>query len=249
MISNNISDLITQQVEKRANTIAVYYNEQTISYQQLDMMIWNVASYIHSKGIKKGEVVAFMFSDALNKFVSMLAVARLGATVFSLPISTPKILCDENLQGVKASFILTDQSGLCDCGREVIYLERNHLTQKYKTLNESIRDSEPQVPFLILTGSGTTGKSKFIPVTHEQFISRIENYNDLFEISYNDRIASLISLDFATPKHQLMHALASGASIVLLDNGTLATVEKILKFKINVLYTVTVHLEFFKISS
>jgi len=239
----NISEIITKQAHLRSESTAIYFGEEVISYQQLDSMIWKVSNRLYENGVRSGDIVAHIFDNQLMLFVSMLSTARLGATVFSIFADAPLLLKNEILSKVNARFISTNIV-LFDINKiKKVEIESKFLFDKSKHINESIKDSNPQSPWLIISGSGTTGKSKFIPVTHSQFISRIAQYNELFDISSSDCISSLTNLDFATPKHQLLHALSHGAAIILLDKNVVDKIGTLLKFKISVLYSVVVHLE------
>lgn len=238
----NLTDLITKQSKSRPDSIAVYYDEGSISYKELEYLIWRVSNDLYENGVKRGDVISLLFDDELMLLISMLATARLGATVFSLPISTPMLLCDEMLKKVKAVFIVTNIK-ISKIGLKKITINRKLLYVDSGYFNKNIKDNNPTAPWLIISGSGTTGNSKLIPVTHAQFMSRIKVYDDIFEISEYDRITSLINLDFATPKHQLLHALFNGAAIVFFTKPFLNKIERIIEQKVTVVYSVIVHLE------
>lgn len=234
----NISDLISRQADLRPDAIAIYYGEDSLSYKQLDLLVWKIANYLNENGVRKGDVLAHMFDDELTLFISMFSTARLGATVFSVSASTPVMLRDEMLSKAKTKFIVTN----LNIDLKNIFLDRN-LLHKQIDIDTSIKDMIPIAPWLIITGSGSTGHSKLIPVNHKQCIARIRSYNELVSLSCNDRVSSLIHLDYATPKHQLLHALSKGASVVLFDKNELKNAALITQWKITVLYSVVVHLE------
>lgn len=239
----NLTDAIINQAKSRPNAIAVYNEEKSISYKELDSLIWKVSNTLYENEVKSGDIVSLLFDDEFLLLVSMLAVARIGATVFSLPISTPTLLRDEFLKKIKSTLVVSNIAKTPDLKSNKILINKELLSKKIDKINEDIKDNNPLAPWLIISGSGTTGNSKLISVTHAQMIERLKVYDDLFEISLDDKITSLINLDFATPKHQLLHALSNGATIVFL-NGTISIkIQKIIDLKIAVVYSVVTHLE------
>lgn len=234
----NISDLISRQAELRPDAIAIYYGEDSLSYKQLDLLVWKIANYLHENGVRKGNVLAHMFDDELTLFISMFSTARLGATVFSVSASTPVMLRDEMLSKAKTKFIVTN----LNIDLKNIFLDRN-LLYTQMDIDTSIKDTAPIAAWLIITGSGSTGNSKLIPVNHKQGLARMRSYDELVSLSGDDRVASLIHLDYGTPKHQLLHALSKGASVVLFDKPDVKDATLITRWKISVLYSVVIHLE------
>lgn len=73
----------------------------------------------------------------------------------------------------------------------------------------------PTTPWLLITGSGTTGEPKLIPVTHEQAAARSRIATEALQVTSADRVTSLSHFDFSTSKFRLHEAFSVGAAYAL----------------------------------
>ena len=147
----------------------------------------------------------------------MLATARIGATVFSLPGNSPHLLRTEMAARANAHIYVTDHMGKEIAGLPRLWMDIDSLARTDTTVDVSIRAAFPEAPFLIITGSGSTGRPKFLAVTHAQCLARISLTGEALSLSPADRHATLIHLDFASAKDRCLATLFSGGAVVLSD--------------------------------
>lgn len=78
--------------------------------------------------------------------------------------------------------------------------------------------SNPQRPAICLFTSGSTGAPKGVLVSWSDLLQRAQAECDLFGISAEDRLLSLLPFSFDVGLNQLMSALVSGAELVIQDS-------------------------------
>jgi acyl-coenzyme A synthetase/AMP-(fatty) acid ligase/D-alanine-D-alanine ligase-like ATP-grasp enzyme len=173
----------------------------------------------------------------------MLATARIGATVFSLPLNTPAVKRLQLLQQVRVRYLATDMAGLQYSGIPTVPLsvegERLHATAP----DPGLKDEDPTVPWIIVSGSGSTGRAKLLPITHHQQWARMQTGQGLFPYAASDVFASLIPLDFYTTKMRYLEALTKGTPFVLHDRNRRGVADLIDRFKVTALYGTVMHAE------
>lgn len=237
-LPRNFTDALGEQASRRPGAAALVLPGGEISFLQLERLVWQGATHLHFNGVRSGDVLAFVFEREAALIVAMLASARLGATLISIPPSQPEIVQEEMVKRAVARLLVSD------CGRQakllpglpLIDFDIASLSNSRGPIDPSIRDSHPAAPWLLIHGSGSTGRSKLIPVGHAQFAGRMATYNTALSISPSDRVASLFSLDFATPKQRCLEAILAGAAFVFTGNDPGKLVQHVREAGVSVLY-------------
>ena len=104
----NVTEIFTAQAKTIPDSIAIYMPKGSLTYSQLDTLIWRTATFLHHEGIRSGDVVAMTFENELSLIIAMFAAAKIGATVFSIPDNTPAQLYAEMIEKAKPKILLAD---------------------------------------------------------------------------------------------------------------------------------------------
>lgn len=209
----NITLDIIQAAKSQPNEIAIIYRDSKISYEKLDSIVWQGANFLFEQGIRSGDVIAvYAYSDWYN-LVLMLSICRIGATMLSLFPSSSELQIKEIMHDAKVKFIVGDQE--IPYKTNVSFIKFNDSMIQHKAVNEKILDLIPNAPWIIVSGSGTTGKSKLIPISHQAQRSRNQMSNEWLGLKKNDVVASMSHLSFHGPKNRLLETLWSGGSYYL----------------------------------
>ena len=238
----NLTDIISYQAEKQPDAIAVYTAQETISYQQLDFLVWKVATYLIRQGVSTGDTAVLIFRDELSSLVAILAVARIGATVFSILENTPKLLYEEMIEAVNAKVLITDYMGRKEKKLPVLFTNLNTIKKDDELVDLSVRCESPEAPWVVITGSGSTGKSKFLPVSHAEQIERMKISLKWLALTPEDRIASLVHIDYYASKMFYLEAFIAGASTIQF-NGNTDLICMCKKFKITIMHMTAMHIQ------
>ncbi len=206
---------------ERPDATAILFRDTPYSYRQLNAAIWQMAAYLHRAGIRAGTVVGHTFQHDLTYVVCMLAVCRLGATVVSLPGHDPEAYRAEITRRCGVRYVLSD-------GPKASFPEITTLHINPQDIRTDVDDCDiaglapiaPSAPCQLIVGSGSTGRKKLLPITHTQLLARMRIAWDMLDMTAQDRVACMTSLDFVMCSHRLFEALSIGACFVLLE-GTL----------------------------
>jgi len=207
MKQRNITFDIIKHAETTPDAPALLLPDREVSYFVLNNLTWKCAQYLYEHGVRAGHVVGLTFTEELGTVLVMLAVTRLGATVFSIPRSSTPIQRKNMAASAKIEFLATDHQGRYDTGFPFILVDWRDLIQADVRIDPRILSEIPEDPCLLITGSGTTGQPKLIPITHAQLHARSEFISSFYKISPADRIAPLSHFDFSTSKYRLHEAL------------------------------------------
>jgi len=83
---NNFYELITFQAKKRKNKVALFVNDEKITYGEILEATDKLAGFLSDKGVKKGDKVALFLRNSPEFIYTIFAASKLGAMV--VPINT-----------------------------------------------------------------------------------------------------------------------------------------------------------------
>ena len=235
---NNILDI---QVKKQSEKIAIYQQNKTVTYKQLAADVSKLAFFLDSLGFKKEDIVFHYFKDEYLLILAMLSSAKMGTILVSLPMEINSLKLKDLKEQTQASFLLSDISmGFDEIVESFVLKYEDFITlEKY----EKNYEVNPELPWQIVIGSGTTNKEKLFEVSHNLEIERIKISQNSINMKEDDIVLSLIKLNFNSTKIRFLATLYTGASYFIFDNQTSNLIEICMKYKISVLYASVFHVE------
>lgn len=204
--------MVVRQAIQRGDAPAIAVGSRTIGYRDLDRYVWRVATSLRHNGVNPGDVVALTFVRELNYLVTLLATARAGATVLSLPANLPAARRRELAGRARASRLVSDRVQVDGAGLPVLAIDFGRVPA---TIDASARDPSPSAPLLCVCGSGSTGVPKVFFISHAQFQARAVLTAASIGLRSDDRLISVHRLDFTSPKERFLAAISVGATIIL----------------------------------
>ncbi len=232
----NFTTILTKRAEKQPKVVAIVMPKEVISYKLLDDLVWKCAAYFHHFGVKENDVLIMQCNNELLHIVSILAAARIGATALPISRNITESFLAYLLKEVNVHYFLADNTLFPPSNLKSIRLDRSILDTM--AIDVSILIPDPKAPWLVVLGSGSTGKRKLLPISHAQQLNRMKQTQEIFSIETNDRLAVTASLDTQIANTMFSSALYSGASFAFMDNKD-KSLEKISNhYQVNILFTV-----------
>lgn len=156
--NSTIISKFKEQVGKNPNNIAISFEGEEITYNELDMQSNKVANALLKKKIKKADIVAILLPRSLEFFIDMLGILKVGGTYLPLDVEFPNSRINYILNDSKASLCITDEDGVTRIDEEVNILTHKEID---KTVSQELqKDINENDNCYIIYTSGTTRKSK-----------------------------------------------------------------------------------------
>ncbi len=181
--------------------------------------MWRIATVLSRAGVEPGHVVCATFVDDLLHMACVHAIARIGASLHGLRSGDSPLARRRAAQAVRGAVLITDREDSDSAGLPVVLLDLAALSAAGAPVDERVRVESPEAPWLIITGSGTTGRSKRIPLHHQVSARRIRTRAAGMPMRPGERVMSLSAMDFSVTKQRSIEALALGAPTVLITPG------------------------------
>lgn len=239
----NLADLLSDNARRSPLAPAVVLADATLTYAQLEALVWQAAGFLRGVGVGRGDVVAQAFADEADALVALLATARIGATVFSLPLSLPPLKRAASVARAGATHLVTDSPQFEVDGLHPIVLRRSEVSALPVPAQSDLRDDHPQAPWLLVTGSGSTGEEKLMPMTHRQLMARLEFNRRVYATTAPHRLFSMVGVEFAVGKNACLTMLCHGWTVVLDPRGRVDPIAVCRRFGVTALFATVMHLE------
>ncbi|MGB3183761.1 MAG: amino acid adenylation domain-containing protein [Cyclobacteriaceae bacterium] len=213
--------LFERQVNLYPDRIAVSFNDEKLSYFELNTRANRLAKYLLEKGIGRKSKVALLLDRGPEMVICILAAFKAGAAFIPIDINLPKdrihFICQES----EANIILTDKQGLvklpADC-QEIIAI--NELdTSRFDSHSPEIDRTINDLAYIIYT-SGSTGQPKGVMISHKSLANFLDSMKGLLHTNEKTVIPALTTYSFDISYLEIFLPLISGGRIALADQNT-----------------------------
>lgn len=239
----NVADLPAAIARERGADEAIIENGVAISYAQLDLLVWRVATRLRRAGVGEGETIGLSFASEAASLAATLAAARVGATVVALSLSEPPLLREQTARDARVGVVLGDRDQ-----SPIASLRYLRIDLAEALLDRSAHDpgagvASPAAPWMLALGSGSTGDRKLIPLTHQVLLARQRIVQATIPFLPRERVVFVSPVDFVITRQACLIVLACGGTIVFPHRGIDGLVQTCRKFEVRVVWAAVVHLE------
>ena len=214
----SIQQLFETQVERSPDAVAVVFQNEQLTFAQLNQRSNQLAHYLQSLGVTTETLIGVCIERSLDAIVGLLAILKAGSAYVPLDPAYPPERLAYMVEDAKISVLLTqtkwkdklpqNQAQIVD-----LSLDRSKITA-YSTKNPVVSTIDTNLAYVIYT-SGSTGKPKGVMITHLGLSSFTQTAIQTYEIVPSDRILQFASINFDAAVEEIFPCLCAGATLVL----------------------------------
>ncbi|MBC3860937.1 amino acid adenylation domain-containing protein [Undibacterium jejuense] len=211
-----LADLLENTARRIPEKIALEFQQQQITYAELDSRADVVASVLIREGVRPGHIVGLWLPRGIDLLVMQAGIAKTGAAWLPFDADTPIdriaiCLADAQAIGLLSCNDFADVcNGLC-CklwtAEALVSLPQSNLLRR--------EAASPEFPAYVIYTSGSTGKPKGILVNHASICHFLRSENAVLGIEESDKVYQGFSVAFDMSFEEIWISYLVGASLWL----------------------------------
>ena len=178
-----IIDLFNKQVERNPNNIAITFEDEEITYYELQKRSSEVSILLSENGVKPDCIVGLFMNRSIDVVIGMLAILKAGGAYLPIDIDYPTERIEYIIKDSGTNIILTSRTLDNEIGFDVLTLfveDSEVLTNMPLNLQQ---DNKPSDLCYVIYTSGTTGNPKGVMIEHRNVVRLL--FNDKFQYDFN----------------------------------------------------------------
>ena len=214
-----ITQLFEEQVEKTPDNIAVVFEDQKLTYRELNERANSLASYLRSQKIGRNDIVGIMVNRSLEMIISILAVLKSGACYIPIDPEYPQDRIEYMLNNSNTKLLLTfkrlenkvtfDNKLFVELDNELYNSNKDNL----------ININKPDDLAYIIYTSGSTGKPKGVMLKHSNINNFIQGMCNVVDFNSRKTIVSVTTISFDIFVLESLLPLEKGLKIVIANEN------------------------------
>jgi aspartate racemase len=217
-----IHQVFEQQATQTPDAIALVFQDQQITYRQLNQRANQFAHYLQVSGVQPGDLVGICLERSIAMIVGLLGILKAGGAYVPLDPSYPPARLARMLQDTQISVLVTMQ-------RTVALLPLHSaqcvLLDADWSQIETQPDTNPQIGLTsealayVMYTSGSTGQPKGVCVPHRGVV-RLVKAVEYINLDATEILLQLAPLAFDASTFEIWGALLNGARLAIAANST-----------------------------
>lgn len=219
----SVVDLFEFQVAQSPHELAVFYQNQNLTYEELNIKANHIAHKLVELGVEQDSVIGIMLDRSLELPIGILGVLKAGAAY--LPI-------DPNYPNERINYLLSNSNVdiILKCSNnEFNFINEN---TRFVDIDTTLGDGTPiemsgnlelKIPLeslmYVLYTSGSTGDPKGVMVKRNSFMNLLNWYTNEFDMNPTDNVLLIAPISFDTAHKNLFAPLIKGGRLHLFESG------------------------------
>ncbi|MBD1879524.1 non-ribosomal peptide synthetase [Coleofasciculus sp. FACHB-T130] len=229
-----------QQVEKTPDAIALVYEGEQLTYQQLNQRANQLAHSLRKLGVAPEVLVGLYLERSLEMVVGLLGVLKAGGAYIPLDLTLPSDRLAFILQDTQAKVLLTQQQlvkNLPDSTATVFCLDSESQMQQESdcaTAQPSDRNLESvatveNLAYVIYT-SGSTGTPKGVAIEHRQILNYLNGILERLDLPDGASFAMVSTFAADLGNTVLFPSLCTGGCLHIISQDRAADAEALSQY-------------------
>jgi microcystin synthetase protein McyA len=217
-----IHQLFEEQVERSPNAVAVVFENQQLTYQELNEQANQLAHYLQTKGVKPEVLVGICLERSPQMVVGLLGILKAGGAYVPLDPTYPTQRLEMILADSQVSVLLTQQklvARLPENKAGMVILNTDDADISLKNKKNPISQVNSRNSAYVIYTSGSTGKPKGVVIEHHSTITLLCWAKQVFTTDELAGVLASTSICFDLSVFELFVPLAWGGKVILAQNA------------------------------
>ncbi|MCW5313966.1 amino acid adenylation domain-containing protein [Nostoc sp. KVJ3] len=217
-----IHQLFEEQVERHPNAVALVFENQQLTYQELNKQANQLAHYLHTKGVKPEVLVGICVERSLEMVVGLLGILKAGGAYVPVDPAYPTERLEVILADSQVSVLLTQQNLLAKLPENtanVVILDTDKAAISLESQKNFISQINSRNSAYVIYTSGSTGKPKGVVIEHHSPMTLVYWAKEVFSSEELAGVLASTSICFDLSVFELFVPLAWGGKVIIAENA------------------------------
>jgi amino acid adenylation domain-containing protein len=213
-----IAELFERQVAKTPDAVAVVFEEQALTYGELNARANQLAHLLRAHGVGPDVIVGLCLERSLEMIVGLIGILKAGGAYLPLDPSYPIERLAFMLEDAAAELLVAHSAlhvRIPDHSASIIRLDADWAAIAQNPATNPPRNLDPHNLAYVIYTSGSTGKPKGVSVTHEGLGNLLTAMQEQIALGPHDRFLAVTTVGFDIAALELFLPLLTGAGLIL----------------------------------
>jgi len=211
-----IHQLFEEQVSRTPDSVAITFENQSLTYAELNAKANQLARYLVKEGAGEGKIVAICVHRSIDLVIGLLAISKTGATYLPLDPIYPKARLSLILEDAKPVLLVSESEmsgNLPETKARIVQL--NDKEKFSSESSENLGKGNSNDNAYILYTSGSTGKPKGVQIRQHSVVNLLLSMRKSLRVTARDILLAVTTISFDIAELEIFLPLISGAKLVI----------------------------------
>ncbi|AOX00349.1 hypothetical protein BJP34_13585 [Moorena producens PAL-8-15-08-1] len=222
-----IHQLFEEQVELTPDAVAVVFEDNQLTYRQLNNRANQLAHYLRSRGVGAEVLVGICVERSLEMVVGLLGILKAGGAYVPIDADYPRERIAYMISDSQIRLLLANEKSralLPECSAQIVCLDKDwQIISECSKENPANQAKSSSLAYVIYT-SGSTGRPKGVEIEHQSLTNFAQASRTEYGINKSDRVLQFASISFDAAAAEIYPCLLSGGTLVLRTEPMLSSV-------------------------
>ncbi len=218
-----LHELVSAQARQTPTKTAVSFQNQFLTYAELDAKSNQLAHYLQERGVEPETLVGLLVDRSLDMLVGLLGILKAGGAYIPLDPAFPRARLALILDDAQPHLVVTQSDLTNHVGEnkpQLVCLDSDWSEiERQSTLALTTAVTPQNLAYIIYT-SGSTGKPKGVQIEHRAAVNFLMSMQKEPGITAADNLLAVTTLSFDIALLELFLPLISGAQVTIAARET-----------------------------
>ncbi|MEH2284580.1 MAG: amino acid adenylation domain-containing protein [Nostoc sp.] len=226
--NQTLVSLFEEQVAQTPDNIAVVFEDQSLSYQELNQKANQLAHYLlelkQEQQLPDNPLIAICVERSLSMLIGIFAILKAGGAYVPIDPSYPRdrihlMLEDSNAcvllttNPIKKQLLLEKLKNPC----QVVFLDKE-IWANQSINNPNLQNSPDDLAYIIYT-SGSTGRPKGVAIAQSSPVALVKWAHSVYSAEQLAGVLASTSICFDLSIFEIFVPLTQGGSVIVVENA------------------------------
>jgi amino acid adenylation domain-containing protein len=222
-----IHQLFEAQVEQNPEKIALIFEEETLTYRQLNDRANQLAHSLQSLGVQPDSIVGLCVERSLDLIIGILSILKAGGAYLPLDPKWPNQSISDRLQDAQVAVVVTQQplvEKLPETQLNIVEIEGG-FTNSFPLTTGTVNQPTPTNLAYVIYTSGSTGTPKGVMIEHRHLVHYIHAVTTHLNLSASTSFATVSTFAADLGNTTLFSALCTGGCLHIISSERAANAD------------------------